>query len=414
MVCDAWNPTESGGRALNRMKRRGGRAATSAIAALAAAAGRREKENRPVSLSRTRELFSAISAVSALGAFLSEARTERTGPMKRTSLLSMPFAALLVLCAATAAPAMYHPTLGRFVQRDPAGYTDGMGLFEYVQGAPLDSVDPAGLQLNMVQPRHGYIDGKPGGGAVSTATPPPQQGPQSQGGRGFTRDPTPQAGTMKRLDGRPGRDVMQDLKNTLEKLCKCFKYDIDPTTGRLSINGNPAYGDPPSEKFCCCYYEHMAGCNVVLMFRDRDMIKEDGTVVHGTPEQLPDVPVQLGANMSGGVMGVGDSGSPKGRATTTHELGHATLGGGTRGQIIGHTASSAIGTIIGPEWVSDPIDTSQVNKGDQEAVFRALDAFGRNRYPDCEGKVGKSGKPNAPAELKAAIDKIRQLFSTTK
>ncbi len=26
----------------------------------------------------------------------------------------------------------YHPRLGRFMQRDPLGYVDGMGLFEYV------------------------------------------------------------------------------------------------------------------------------------------------------------------------------------------------------------------------------------------------------------------------------------------
>ena len=145
MKYDAWNPTKRGGRAWNRMKRRGRGAATSAIAALAAAAGRREKENRPVSLSRTRESFSAISAVSGLEAFLSGARTERTGPMKHTSWLSMPFAALLVLCAATAASGMYHPTLGRFVQRDPAEYADGMSLYEYVDSAPMHYDDPFGL-----------------------------------------------------------------------------------------------------------------------------------------------------------------------------------------------------------------------------------------------------------------------------
>ena len=65
--------------------------------------------------------------------------------MKRTSLLSMPFAALLVLCAATAAPAMYHPTLGRFVQRDPIEYVDGMSQYEYVGSMPLGSRDALGM-----------------------------------------------------------------------------------------------------------------------------------------------------------------------------------------------------------------------------------------------------------------------------
>lgn len=66
--------------------------------------------------------------------------------MKRASLLSMPFAALLVLCAAPAALGMYHPTLGRWVQRDPIGYVDGMGLYEYVRTSPVTARDPDGLQ----------------------------------------------------------------------------------------------------------------------------------------------------------------------------------------------------------------------------------------------------------------------------
>jgi len=40
---------------------------------------------------------------------------------------------------------MYHATLGRWVQRDPAGYVDGMGLYAYARGAPVLGVDPHGL-----------------------------------------------------------------------------------------------------------------------------------------------------------------------------------------------------------------------------------------------------------------------------
>ena len=39
----------------------------------------------------------------------------------------------------------YHPVLGRFMQRDPAGYVDGMGLYEFVGGMPTVAVDPFGL-----------------------------------------------------------------------------------------------------------------------------------------------------------------------------------------------------------------------------------------------------------------------------
>ncbi|MEM1165451.1 MAG: RHS repeat-associated core domain-containing protein [Planctomycetota bacterium] len=40
-----------------------------------------------------------------------------------------------------------HPSIGRFVQRDPLGYVDGMNLFEYVRSTPLVGVDPMGLQF---------------------------------------------------------------------------------------------------------------------------------------------------------------------------------------------------------------------------------------------------------------------------
>jgi RHS repeat-associated protein len=39
----------------------------------------------------------------------------------------------------------YSPTLGRWLERDPAGYVDGMGLYEYVRGGATSAVDPWGL-----------------------------------------------------------------------------------------------------------------------------------------------------------------------------------------------------------------------------------------------------------------------------
>ena len=39
----------------------------------------------------------------------------------------------------------YHPTLGRWLQRDPASYRDGMSLYQYVGGSPEDYTDPRGL-----------------------------------------------------------------------------------------------------------------------------------------------------------------------------------------------------------------------------------------------------------------------------
>ncbi len=40
----------------------------------------------------------------------------------------------------------YHPDLGRWLQRDPLGYVDGMSLYEYVQSGPTFWLDPFGLE----------------------------------------------------------------------------------------------------------------------------------------------------------------------------------------------------------------------------------------------------------------------------
>jgi len=39
---------------------------------------------------------------------------------------------------------MYHARLGRFVQRDPLGYVDGLNLFEYARSTALARLDPLG------------------------------------------------------------------------------------------------------------------------------------------------------------------------------------------------------------------------------------------------------------------------------
>ncbi|GEM_PF-3022932 len=52
----------------------------------------------------------------------------------------------------------YWPTLGRWLQRDPLGYVDGVGLYEYVGGQATEMADPLGLAPNPPEAIGGFED----------------------------------------------------------------------------------------------------------------------------------------------------------------------------------------------------------------------------------------------------------------
>lgn len=63
----------------------------------------------------------------------------------------------------------YSPTLGRFLQPDPIGYGDGMNMYAYVGGSPLNRTDPSG----MVQQTAPSDVSCPGGGGPAKICPVP-------------------------------------------------------------------------------------------------------------------------------------------------------------------------------------------------------------------------------------------------
>ena len=63
----------------------------------------------------------------------------------RRSILPIFLAVLTIAVFSTDAMAIYHPGLGRYVQRDRLGYVDGMNQYEYVRSNPVRWNDPSGL-----------------------------------------------------------------------------------------------------------------------------------------------------------------------------------------------------------------------------------------------------------------------------
>jgi len=62
---------------------------------------------------------------------------------------------------------MYSPTLGRFMQNDPSGYSDGMNWYAYVHNDPVNGTDPSGQQCVWDDGTFDSLDG--GQGTVSNA-----------------------------------------------------------------------------------------------------------------------------------------------------------------------------------------------------------------------------------------------------
>ncbi|MBM4020462.1 MAG: hypothetical protein FJ288_19445 [Planctomycetes bacterium] len=70
--------------------------------------------------------------------------------MRRSATFAAILAAAAVLAAASPAAAMYHPTLGRWVSRDPVGYTGSRAnLYHYVDGNTTSKTDPRGLDSTL-------------------------------------------------------------------------------------------------------------------------------------------------------------------------------------------------------------------------------------------------------------------------
>jgi len=151
----------------------------------------------------------------------------------------------------------YHPTLGRWVQRDPAGYVDGMGLYEYALSSPSGYLDPAGQD----------------------ALPPPGA-PMGQH-------------TLKIIPTKGHAAIADEIVAKMQDMCPCFDYPRKRAGGSgeeyVGIARSSSSEYESHLDFCCCYYRHLPACNLFYLFAKGGLAKKRGpqyTVKYGTQAQL--------------------------------------------------------------------------------------------------------------------------------
>jgi hypothetical protein len=195
-------------------------------------------------------------------------------------------------------------------------------------------------------------------------------------------------------------DALETLKDELGKVCPCFDYVISGSGDkrRLAIvpkkdMGDPDTQKPPTRAFCCCYYENLPACNLILEFRDKGIAK-------GYP-QGQDVKVRVGAQWGKNKTVMGVKGPDEAQSglrkfhTTFHEFAHGMTG------VDADWAPDAVGNLLG---TSDQPFTGTTGQPAAEHVRQVLGEHVKDKY-GCE----KEASPNAKKRRSDFQDKARKI-----
>jgi len=168
--------------------------------------------------------------------------------MRCHRLIPVLMASLVLLIVSADAAAMYAPRLGRFMQRDPIGYPDGMSTYAGYH-AMRGAVDPSGMTI-VVGIRDPSID------------------------------------TDKIIDrnraNRLAREWMQfyrfhrRVEGALNDLCPCLSFRVngeDGLFGNFHVRTVTAskWGEMTDKESCDCLQRHRVGCGIIMSLIDHRM-----------------------------------------------------------------------------------------------------------------------------------------------